>query len=97
TDCATTEFCNTVTSTCTTKLGNGVSIPTIAGHTPDLAGVCNAAVGTAVCASTVCDTTDNKCGFANGDGTCNAGNGATVCRSGSCGGDSICGRQGGET
>jgi hypothetical protein len=97
TDCAATQFCNTATSTCVAKLGNGIDIPVIAGHTPDLNGVCSAAVGTAVCTSAVCDTNDNKCGFANGSGTCNPGNAATVCRSGSCGGDNICGRQGGET
>jgi hypothetical protein len=96
-DCASTQFCNTGTSTCVAKLGNGIDIPTIAGHTPALTGVCDAAVGTSVCTAGVCDTADNKCGFANGDGTCTAGTGGTVCRSGSCGGDSICGRQGGET
>ena len=47
--------------------------PTLAGHTPPLTGTCTAAVGTAVCTAAVCDTADNECGLANGDGPCTAG------------------------
>jgi len=35
-----------------------------------------------VCQSGVCDTKDDKCGYANGDGPCLSSNGGTVCRSG---------------
>lgn len=44
------------------------------------------AVGTRACASGVCDSTDNQCGYAVGSGPCTAGNAATVCRSGTCSG-----------
>jgi uncharacterized repeat protein (TIGR01451 family)/MYXO-CTERM domain-containing protein len=83
-DCQATQFCDTAAKACVPKLANGTAIPTIAGHTPVLDGTCSAAVGTAVCLSGVCDTTDNKCGLANGSGTCDGTNGATVCRSGVC-------------
>ncbi len=83
-DCTAAEFCNTQTALCTAKLSNSVSIPTIANHTPALTGVCDAAVGTAVCAAGVCDTADHKCGFSDGNGACTAANAATVCRSGIC-------------
>ena len=46
-----------------------------------LHGTCSVAVATAVCATGVCDTTDNKCGIALGDGTCTLG---AQCRSGAC-------------
>ncbi|MEO6418572.1 MAG: hypothetical protein ABIP39_04155, partial [Polyangiaceae bacterium] len=86
-----TQFCNTATFACVAKLANGTTVPTISGHAPPLTGVCSAAVGTAVCQATVCDTVDDKSGFANGDGACNAGNAAAVCRSGACGADLQCG------
>jgi len=80
-DCAAAQFCNTLTNVCTPKLANGVGVPTLAGHSPALTGVCGAAVGTAVCQSGVCDTSDNLCGFAMGDGTCTV---TAQCRSGAC-------------
>jgi uncharacterized repeat protein (TIGR01451 family) len=89
-DCAATQFCDTAAKTCAAKLPNGTAVPTIAGHTPPLAGTCNAAVGSAVCQAGVCDTADNACGYKNGDGPCTAANGATVCRSGSCGATGVC-------
>ena len=74
--CTSAQFCDTGATSCTTKLANGVSIPTIAGHAPALTGVCTAAVGTAVCASGACKTPSNKCTPAvNGcaaDGDCTA-------------------------
>ncbi len=88
---ASTQFCNTATFACTAKVANGTGVPTIGGHTPPLTGVCTALAGAAVCLANVCDTADNACGFANGDGTCNAGNALTVCRSGACGTDLKCG------
>jgi hypothetical protein len=91
--CLSTEYCNTPTSTCTAKVANGGTIPTVTGHNPSLTGVCNpaATVGPDVCASSVCDT-DNKCGYANSDGSCTPGtSGVAVCRSGVCDTDDKCG------
>ncbi len=82
--CSTTQYCNTQSATCVSKLANGAPIPSVTGHTPPLTGTCTAGAGTAVCTSGLCDTRDNDCGVANGDGPCNAADGATVCRSGAC-------------
>ncbi|MBS2030050.1 MAG: hypothetical protein JST54_19265 [Deltaproteobacteria bacterium] len=92
--CATSQFCNTATNACVTKLSNGTSVPTISGHNPALTGTCTTAVGTAVCASGVCDTGDNKCGYANSDGPCTTGT-ASVCRSGACSSNGTCEPAGG--
>ncbi|HSY25787.1 MAG TPA: hypothetical protein VK841_26900, partial [Polyangiaceae bacterium] len=92
TDCSPTQWCNTSTGACSGKLGNGTAVPTIAGHTPPLAGACTAATGAAVCASGVCDPSDNACGLAKGDGPCTTQEGAKVCRTGVCLADfSVCG------
>lgn len=85
------EFCNTASHACTAKLPNGTSVPAVAGHTPSLDGTCTAEVGTIVCQSQVCDPTDNKCGYGNGDGPCTTANGAAVCRAGVCDADGKCG------
>jgi hypothetical protein len=90
-DCASTQFCDTQTSTCESKLPNGDMIPTITGHTPDLTGTCTMAVGASVCASGVCDTNDNECGLADGDGPCTMSNGGVVCQSGVCAANGTCG------
>jgi hypothetical protein len=82
--CLATQYCDTPSATCVSKLANGAPIPTVAGHSPPLTGACTAAAGTAVCTSGVCDTGDNECGFGNGHGPCTAANGGTVCRSGAC-------------
>ena len=82
--CSAAQYCNTQSATCTAKLANGSPIPTVTGHTPPLTGVCTAGAGTAVCTSAVCDTRDNECGLANGDGACTPADAATVCRSGAC-------------
>jgi hypothetical protein len=37
----------------------------------------------------VCDSKDQKCGYANGDGPCTSANAASVCRSGTCGKSSL--------
>ena len=44
------------------------------------------AIGTRACSSGVCDSTDDKCGYAVGSGPCTAGNAAIVCRTGTCSG-----------
>jgi MYXO-CTERM domain-containing protein len=82
-DCSSSQFCDTATSACVAKIANGQPVPTIAGHTPTLNGVCTTAVGTDVCVSGVCDPKDNECGYANGDGPCTSTT-ASVCQSGSC-------------
>ena len=90
-DCAANQWCNTQSSSCVAKLPNGLSVPIVPGHTPALTGVCSASVGTAICASAVCDTKDNACGLADGDGPCTVANGATICRAGVCGAGNVCG------
>jgi hypothetical protein len=94
-NCTAAQFCDTATFTCTPKEANGVAIPTIAGHTPPLTGTCTVGAGASVCTSGVCDTADNKCGYANGDGSCTAVNGGVVCRSGACSTDGTCEPAGG--
>jgi hypothetical protein len=91
-DCAAGNWCNITLHTCSPKLTNGTAIPTDAPHTaPVLNGTCTAAAAVLVCASGVCDTVDNKCGYLNNDGPCTAANAALVCRSGICDPDLKCG------
>ena len=80
-DCAAGNFCNTVLFACVPLLDNGVAIPTIPGHEPPLDGICTPDVGAAVCASGVCDTSDNMCGLADGSGPCTDN---AQCRSENC-------------
>jgi MYXO-CTERM domain-containing protein len=87
--CTAAQFCDTTTDDCTAKLANGTAVPVLTGHTPPLTGVCTVAVGASVCVSGVCDTKDNLCGFADGDGPCVAGV-AAVCRSGVCSVAQVC-------
>src|ERR1700688_3233741 len=87
-DCAGNTWCNEAAHTCTPRLANNTSMPSDPAHTnPILNGTCTTAAGQLVCASGVCDTNDNRCGFANGDGPCISG---TVCRSGVCGTGGTC-------
>lgn len=88
-ECGAPNWCNSVSLTCVTKLTNGTPIPTVAGHTPPLTGVCSGTVGTAICASGVCDT-DNACGYADGSGPCAPSTSSPVCRSGICSGAGVC-------
>jgi uncharacterized repeat protein (TIGR01451 family) len=95
-DCSGGNWCNESTHTCTAKLTNGTAIPTDLPHSnPTLDGNCSTAAGTLVCQAGVCETTDNKCGYAVNGGPCSAGNAATVCRSGSCSANSLCRPAGG--
>ncbi len=93
--CSKGNFCNESGNACTPTLANGTKVFTDPAHTnPTLDGSCTTAAGTLVCTSAVCDTNDNECGYANGDGTCtagDAGDAATVCRSGACDPDGKCG------
>jgi len=94
-DCLSTQYCNTPSLTCVSKVPNGQIVPTVVGHAPPLSGVCTVAAAAAACASAVCDTNDNDCGFANGDGPCTAGSSASVCRSGVCSVGGTCEAAGG--
>ncbi len=90
-DCLAGNWCNISQKACTPTLSNGVAVPSDLSHvSPVINGVCNVNAGKLVCTSTVCDTVDNKCGFANGDGPCTVQNGGTVCRSGSCSVSGVC-------
>jgi uncharacterized repeat protein (TIGR01451 family) len=90
-DCTGGDWCDETTATCTAKLSNGTAVPSDPPHmNPTLNGMCSAGAGTLVCASGVCDTKDNECGYADGDGPCTAVNGGTVCRSGSCSATGVC-------
>ncbi|HEY2388722.1 MAG TPA: hypothetical protein VGK30_17335 [Candidatus Binatia bacterium] len=95
-DCSGSQWCNESAGACMAKIANGGAIPSDPPHTsPTLNGTCTPAVGALVCASGVCDVSDNSCGFANGDGPCSQGNGATVCRSGVCSQNGDCEPAGG--
>ena len=90
-DCTGGDWCDETTATCTPQIANGGGIPTDAPHTnPTLNGMCTAGAATLVCVSAVCDTKDNDCGYANGDGPCTTATGATVCRSGFCTASGVC-------
>ncbi|HEY8088198.1 MAG TPA: hypothetical protein VIF09_10145 [Polyangiaceae bacterium] len=90
-DCTGGNWCDETTNVCTPPVANGGAVPTDAAHTnPTLDGTCTAAAGTLTCVSKVCDTKDNKCGYANGDGTCTVATGGTVCRSGTCSSSGVC-------
>ena len=93
--CASTQFCNTQTATCVSKIPNASPIPVVTNHSPTLDGTCTAAAGTAVCVSAICDVIDNDCGLANGDGPCTVATGPTVCRSGACSVNGKCEPSGG--
>jgi len=62
-DCTAARSATQSTGSCTQKLHNGIMVPTITGHTPALTGSCTVDVGTAVCAESVCDSNDDKCGL----------------------------------
>ena len=85
-------WCKVSTTTCAGKVPNGAALPSDSAHTtPVLDGTCTAAAAALVCASGVCDTADNLCGHADGNGPCTAANAAAVCRSGSCRATGVCG------
>jgi uncharacterized repeat protein (TIGR01451 family) len=99
-------YCNTTTGACTTACqrdaecgaGNWCNNLSAAGvcqpKVPNGQGVtgqaCTSTLGTRACVSAVCDTSDNLCGYRNGDGPCGSASGATVCRSGICSASLVC-------
>jgi hypothetical protein len=91
TDCPRGQWCNESLSTCEPQLANGQPIPNDPSHhNPTLNGTCTVQAGATVCQSGVCDTTDNKCGYASGHGPCTSQNGSVVCRSGVCTQNNVC-------
>jgi hypothetical protein len=95
-NCPTGQWCNETSHACTPTVANGGAVPTDGAHSnPTLNGTCTTAAGTLVCTSKVCDTHDNDCGYANGDGPCTAASAATVCRSGACSSNGTCEAAGG--
>jgi len=95
-DCTAGHWCDEAIDTCTAKLPNGTALPTDPQHNnPTLTGACTASAAALVCASGVCDTKDNECGYAKGDGACNSSNGGVVCRSGACSASGVCEPAGG--
>jgi hypothetical protein len=88
TDCTAGNWCFEMTSTCTPQLANGDPIPDDGTHTDG--GMCDLASGMIVCQSGVCDTHDQECGYANGDGPCTPSTSSTECRSGVCGASMLC-------
>ncbi len=79
-DCPGADWCDgtpPATGTCVPKLPNGTVLPS----TPSSVATCTATVGMRVCVSGACDTKDNACGYANGDGPCSN---SEVCRSFNC-------------
>ena len=84
-DCAAGKWCNQSMGACLPRLENGTPLPSDAPHeSPTLDGSCTDPAATLVCASGVCDSHDDQCGFANGVGPCTAANAESVCRSGRC-------------
>jgi uncharacterized repeat protein (TIGR01451 family) len=91
--CPAGDWCDEATKDCTPKLVNGKPIPNDPSHTnPTLNGTCTVAAGSLVCASGVCDPSNNECGYANGDGPCTTG---AVCQSGACSTNGKCEPAGG--
>ena len=85
-DCGAGKWCEQSSSTCRPQLENGSRLPKDPPHEdPTLDGNCSDAAGALVCASGVCDTRDDRCGFDDGIGPCTASDAASVCRSGRCG------------
>jgi hypothetical protein len=92
-DCATGSWCNETTHACSPKLPNGLPIPNDPPHTsPTLNGNCTAAAAALVCTSSICDPSNNECGYAIGGGPCISG---TQCQSGACSINGTCDRAGG--
>jgi hypothetical protein len=90
-DCSGGQWCNETSHTCSVKLTNGSNIPTDPPHVgPTLNGACTTAAATLVCLSSVCDGSDDKCGYAVNSGPCTEANAATVCRTGSCSKNLLC-------
>ena len=73
-ECGAGNWCNDLSGpgACQPTVPNGQAVP---------GGTCTMTLGARACVSAVCDTADNRCGYANGDGPCTGSNGAALCRS----------------
>jgi len=95
-DCSGGNWCMESTHACVPKLPDGAPVPTDPLHSnPTLNGVCTPAAALLACTAGACDTRDNECGYANGDGPCTSANAPLVCRSGACSVAGICMAAGG--
>lgn len=92
-DCETaTQYCNTPARVCVARIPNSMAVPTVPGHTPELAGACTPAAAMSACLSNVCESSDDLCGYLNGT-PCAA---LAECRSMICHSDAACGLPNGE-
>lgn len=103
-DCPANAWCAISAAICKPDLAQGASMPTDTGHdgssadkTPVLNASCTAAAAALTCQSGVCDTSDNKCGLANGSAPSSASAAATECRAGVVGSDGKCAKLTGES
>jgi hypothetical protein len=95
-DCASGYWCNETAKSCASQLPNSAMMPMDSGHTdPVLNGRCSAQAGALVCESGVCDTNNNECGYAVGDGPCTGLTSTVVCQSGACSVNNTCEPAGG--
>lgn len=78
-DCGPANYC--AGGTCAAKAANGQAIP---------GGTCSVGAGQLYCASGVCSTSNNTCGYTNGSGSCTPSNATTVCQSGACSTAGVC-------
>jgi hypothetical protein len=95
-DCGAGKFCDAVDNNafgaCTPKIPNGTALPAAA----PASGKCTTAIGTRMCASGACSTTDNRCGLLN-DEVCGPPAADGKCRTGDCfDADNKCGKPEGQ-
>ena len=97
-DCSTDQWCDDGAARCVTKLDNGKPLPS----EPTRVAQCTTAVGAAVCASGVCDASDDTCGYAPGSGPCadpdqcrsaSCDEDTKTCRGGACSSDADCSKK----
>jgi uncharacterized repeat protein (TIGR01451 family) len=95
-DCSGTNWCQESAHQCTPRLANAQLMPSDPAHaSPTLDGTCTPSAASLVCISSVCDSSNNSCGFENGDGTCSQLTAGIVCDSGDCSVSGACEPSGG--
>jgi hypothetical protein len=96
-DCSASQWCDVSGGgICTAKIANGGAIPNDPAHgDPTLDGICTFYAAGIACTSGVCDFSDDKCGYADGNGSCTEIDGGTVCRSAACSQSGVCKPAGG--
>lgn len=94
--CGAGKWCNESIKSCVSVVANGSPLPVDPMHTsPQLTGTCTNFAAAVVCASGVCDTNNNTCGYNAGDGPCTQSDGNAVCDSGICSVSGVCEPSGG--